>query len=146
MIHASAVTYKGKGLLFSGFSGVGKSTISKIFCNENAQLINDDRIIIKKESDGFYAYNSPMYYEATPQVTKLNYIFLLKQFPSNYIKPIEGVLSLSRIMAFCIQHDYDRILVSNLLDLLTSLTANTKTFELGFVPNRSIVSFVGNIL
>jgi hypothetical protein len=51
-LHASAVLYQGKALLFMGNSGVGKSTLASAFYNEGATFITDDLGVIAFSNDG----------------------------------------------------------------------------------------------
>jgi len=46
LIHASAVEYKGKGLIFLGPSGTGKSTISQLLAStiEDVRVLADDNV------------------------------------------------------------------------------------------------------
>jgi hypothetical protein len=57
--HASAILYKGKGILFCGESGVGKSTSAFTFCQDNALLLNDDisPILFCKDSPIILAFS-----------------------------------------------------------------------------------------
>ena len=51
VLHASAVSCAGRGVLFTGPSGSGKSAISLEIMALGAQLIADDRCIITREKD-----------------------------------------------------------------------------------------------
>lgn len=62
MFHASAVTYEGRAYLFSGPSGVGKSTHTSLWkqCfGEKAQIINDDKPALRCRDGRWYAYGTP---------------------------------------------------------------------------------------
>ena len=63
MIHASAVAVDGKAYLFSAPCGTGKSTHTKqwqkYFGAERAVIINDDKPVLYRNSDGWYAYGTP---------------------------------------------------------------------------------------
>ena len=61
MMHASCAFDGVKARIFSGFSGAGKSTMSKIWSEARNQIINDDRLIIRKQGDDYVVYNTPMY-------------------------------------------------------------------------------------
>ncbi|MCD4768621.1 MAG: hypothetical protein K8R35_00440, partial [Bacteroidales bacterium] len=50
-IHGSGVEYNGKGSVFTGASGRGKSTIAKIYREAGARIIHDDRLVIRKIND-----------------------------------------------------------------------------------------------
>ena len=54
MMHASVTMHKGKGYLFLGVSGTGKSTHSQLWINniEGCELLNDDHPAIKVEDNG----------------------------------------------------------------------------------------------
>ena len=61
-IHASAVIQDGKGYLFLGKSGTGKSTHSQLWLNHipNSELLNDDNPILRLMPDGTArVYGSP---------------------------------------------------------------------------------------
>ena len=54
LIHASVTMHAGKGFLFLGKSGTGKSTHSQLWINniEGCELLNDDNPALRVESDG----------------------------------------------------------------------------------------------
>lgn len=142
MIHASCVFDGVKGRIFTGFSGNGKSTISKLWADAGNLIINDDRIIIRKRETGFYAYNTPMYYKDFPKKTALDAIYLISHFPENKIKKLSGALAVSKVMAFCIQNNFDQKHIKNHLDFLSELCSHISVYELGFVPDSSVVNFI----
>jgi len=62
MMHASVTMHAGKGYLFLGKSGTGKSTHSQLWINniEGCELLNDDNPALKVEDDGsINVYGSP---------------------------------------------------------------------------------------
>lgn len=62
VIHSSAVKHKGKGYMFLGESGTGKSTHSQLWLKNvsDAELINDDNPIVRIEDTGnIMVYGSP---------------------------------------------------------------------------------------
>ena len=61
-IHSSVTMKDGKGYLFLGMSGTGKSTHSQLWINniEGCSLLNDDNPVIRIDTDGvFRVYGSP---------------------------------------------------------------------------------------
>jgi hypothetical protein len=142
MIHASGIFDGEKGRIFTGFSGNGKSTISMLWANAGNQVINDDRLIVRKTGDGYFLYNTPMYYSDRPKKAPLDAIHLISHSPVNKINKQNGALAVSKVMAFCIQNNYDKEYIHNLLNFLGELCTCVPVFELGFVPDSSIVNFV----
>lgn len=60
MIHASVIEYNSYGVLFSGPSGIGKSTQAALWKkHKNADIINGDRGILRFKENEVYVYGSP---------------------------------------------------------------------------------------
>lgn len=63
MLHSSAVIMDGKAYLFSAPSGTGKSTHTglwqKVFGEDRAKILNDDKPAIRALDDGVFAYGTP---------------------------------------------------------------------------------------
>ncbi|MDD4969014.1 MAG: hypothetical protein PHT07_06255 [Paludibacter sp.] len=142
LIHASCIYDGEKGRIFTGFSGNGKSSMSKIWADAGNHVINDDRLIIRKKDDGFFVYNTPMYYSDRPKKAPLHAIHLISHSPDNRIKKQYGALAVSKVMAFCIQNNYNKKFIHNHLDFLSDLCSQIPVYELGFVPDSGIVNFV----
>jgi len=61
-LHASAAVYDGRAYLFSGDSGVGKSTHSRLWQEAlpgAVQIINDDKPALRRVNGVWYAYGTP---------------------------------------------------------------------------------------
>ena len=62
MLHASAVAYDGRAYLFSGPSGIGKSTHSRLWkesFGDGAVVFNDDKPALRYLNGRWYAYGTP---------------------------------------------------------------------------------------
>ncbi|WP_240705108.1 HPr kinase/phosphorylase [Pacificoceanicola onchidii] len=59
ILHASAVSVDGKGLLIRGKSGSGKSSLALELMTRGALLIADDRVIVEKGDAGAVWMRSP---------------------------------------------------------------------------------------
>jgi len=142
MMHASCAFDGTQARLFTGFSGNGKSTISKLWSEAGNQIINDDRIIIRKEEDGFFVYNTPMYYKDLSKRAPLGSIYLIHHSPENILNKLSGALAISKVMAFCIQNNFEKQFIQSRLNFFSDLCAQIPVCELGFVPNESVVHYV----
>ena len=142
MIHAACAFDGKKGRIFSGFSGAGKSTMSKIWGEEGYQIVNDDRLLIRRHGDEFFVYNTPMYYADKPKRAPLNGIFIIHHSPENNIKKINGAVAVSKVMAFCIQNNFDSAIVMNNIKVISDLCAKIPVYSLGVVPNRKVIDFI----
>lgn len=142
LVHASAVIWRGRGLLFSGFSGVGKSTMAQLWQRRGAQVINDDRILIQQSGTRFIAANTPMLYVQKPRENPLNAIFLLQQGPENRLTKLNHAVGVTRLLAFCIQHTYRKAMIEKLMALLIELCNAMPVYELEFTLNHDVTRFL----
>jgi hypothetical protein len=60
LFHAAGVIYQGRGYLFAGHGEAGKSTTARLWDEQpEARVVNDDKVIVRKEAGGFRLYGSP---------------------------------------------------------------------------------------
>ncbi len=142
MMHASCIFDGEKGRIFTGFSGNGKSTISGIWYKAGSKVINDDRIILREINGKIFAYNTPMFYRDQPKKTEVHAIYLISHSPENKIKKVTGAAAISRAMAFCIQNNFDKNQINNQLNFFSKATQYLQVYDLGFVPNETVIDFV----
>jgi hypothetical protein len=121
MMHASCAFDGKKARLFSGFSGAGKSTMSKLWSEAGSRIINDDRLIIRKRERGYVVYNTPMYYRDIPKEALLSSIYLISHSPENKAKELSGALAISKVMAFCIQNNFDKQFIQSRLNFFSEM-------------------------
>jgi len=103
-IHASGMILYGKGVLFVGHSGAGKSTTVSMLKDEG-EILCDDRIIVRRWPDGFRIHGTwshgdvPIVSNAS---ARLHAIFFLEQSAENCIEPIEDRREINRTLPFYI--------------------------------------------
>jgi hypothetical protein len=83
-----------------------------------------------------------MYYSDRPKKAPLSAIYLISHSPKNKVKRLSGALAISKVMAFSIQNNYDKQFIQSRLELFSNLCINIPVYELGFVPDKSVVSFI----
>ena len=91
-VHSSGVILDGKGFLFAGHSGAGKSTMLKLLRGK-AEFLCDDRIIIREWPEGFRIHGTWSHGElpdVSPNSAPLKAIMFLEQAPHNRLIPIEN--------------------------------------------------------
>ena len=127
MLHSSAVAYENKAYLFSAPSGTGKSTHTEIwqrvFGEENAVIINDDKPVIKFEDGDFYVYGTPWSGKSDKNLNirvPLCGICFIEQSKTNNIKQISTKEAAHLILNQTVRPEYKGKMV-NLLNLLDRL-------------------------
>ncbi len=104
ILHAAGMVRDGRGLLFSGHSGAGKSTTVKML-REEWQVLCDDRIAVRREGNGFRMYGTWSHGEI-PTVSAgsapLRALLLLEQSRENRLERIESRGEILKTLAFLV--------------------------------------------
>ncbi len=141
-IHSSGINYKGKGYLFSGISGKGKTTMAGLWDNAGAKVIHDDRLILRKSGTGYFMHNTPVYDNDEPLKSSLDRIFIIEHGTENKIMPAQGANAISLVMANCIQHNWGEDIIARLLGSVSDLCGKVQVSILTFKPDRSIIDHI----
>ena len=96
-VHSAVISMDNDGYMFSGRSGVGKSTHInewvKLFGNDRVTIINGDKPVIRFFDDGIYAYGSPWHgiegWSSNSKI-KLKSVCFLKQSHENRIRELKS--------------------------------------------------------
>lgn len=142
MIHASGVFYNGRGYLFSGMSGKGKTTMATLWDNIGAQVIHDDRLIIRDNEGIFRMHNTPVYKNDVPRSASIDRIFLIDHGKENRITPLREAASVSNVVANCIQHNYSPDMIARFLGSVSLMCSKVPVARLTFRPDRSIIEYI----
>ena len=146
LVHASGINDKTNGYLFSGVSGVGKSTISQLWSEQGATIINDDRIWVQKIDNQWKMFNTPMVsYRQEPLMATLSKIFLISHSHENFITKISNAHGALGVMSNCIQHLFDKKTTASHLDTIFELSESIPIYKLGFKPTSEVVGLIRDI-
>ncbi len=142
LIHASGIINKGKGYLFSGVSGKGKSTMAKLWEDSGAKVIHDDRLVLRNTGSGYRMYNTPVYNNDEPRDAPLNKIFIIEHGANNSIVPVKGATAITLIIANCIQHHWGSEIIARLLGSVSLMSGVVQTAHLAFRPERHVIDYI----
>lgn len=149
-IHASGVLWNQKVYIFSGFSGVGKSTFASLIMKVNGiELLSDERILLVQESKSIYGYGSPWYStldKTSPKGAELAGIFFLRHGKNNQVTPIRPITASSLIYQQFYPAQWDKEKLKSNLALIDSIVSTTPVYHFDFIPNFSAVSFLESFL
>lgn len=150
VLHALGIARNGKGILFVGESGTGKSTLARLWDHEEGiTVLSDDRVIIRKHGDHFWIYGTPWHGEArfaSPGKARLEKLFFLKHGEKNRIREIKGIDQVSRLIACAFPPYWYPPGMDFSLDILNNLAAQVPCQELNFTPDKDAIRFVERII
>ena len=142
MIHGSGISHNGKGYIFSGVSGSGKSTMAMLWKGAGAKVVHDDRLVIRKVGKEYFMYNTPVYDDEVPEYARLDKIFLIAHGKKNREIKIKGAEAVTSVLSNCIQHNWEKTQIDRSLEAVRSLCDTVDISSLEFLPDPSVMSFI----
>lgn len=149
LCHSLGLSDYKNGFLFSGSSGAGKSTLANLWKDQkNIALLSDDRIIIRKKDGRFMIYGTPWHGDAgvaSPDSAPLNKIFFIQHAKKNYCRDVKPMDAAARLLVRSFPTFWDKKGMEFTLQFIDEIVRNIPCYELGFVPDKSIVDYVMGI-
>lgn len=131
--------------LFAGQSGAGKSTIARLWHDEGATILSDDRVVLRLRDGRVWIYGTPWHGEeefASPAAAPLSRLFFLDHGPQNRLHPMRGVQAAARLFVCSFPPFYDEAGLNFTLELLAGIIDRVPCVGLEFVPDTDVISFV----
>lgn len=150
VLHASYVIYKGKALIFTAPSGVGKSTQAMLWEKyRGAEIINGDRCLIRKTENGFVA--GGMYYSGTSEycinrTAAIDALVLLRQSKQSTAKGGQGIGAFRHIFKECTHKTCFPEDTAKAAQLVADLTESICIAELACLPDETAVTALEEFL
>lgn len=147
-IHSSGVIFEGKGLLFVGNSGAGKSIIARMLKNK-AKILCDDQIIVRRHPEGFRIHGTWSNGEipfVSSSSALLKAIFFLEKDEVNKIVPIyDNVEVVRKLLASLIRPLVDKDWWEKMLSLVEKISRGVSFYTLHFDKSGKIVDLLSKI-
>ncbi len=145
IIHGAGIVIDGKGYVFFGPSGIGKTTISRLWRDVGAELLNDDRVAIYRTPSGAWRLaGTPWHGEepiVSPNDVPLGGIIRLRQSGTNTIRSFSPVEGLSELLSCALIPYFSRSRIELAMEIVSSLPDNTLLAEFSFTPNRTALDY-----
>ena len=146
ILHASAVVYQGKALLFSAQSGGGKSTHAALWQEHfGGQILNGDKVILYAGPDGPVACGSPVAGSSqiyVPMCVPLAAVYLLRKAPHNRVLPVSQRDAVLALYGEAVKSTADTEFNSRLLDCILTLQKEIVVYSLECLPHKSAVECI----
>lgn len=142
MFHSSVIMKEGKGYMFLGKSGTGKSTHASLWLQHipQAELLNDDNPIVRIQPDGkAVVYGSP-WSGKTPcyknQSADLKAIVRLHQAPQNEIITLGGIKAYAAVLPSVSNMKWCKEVANGVHQGIDKLLQTVTIYSLGCLPNQ----------
>ncbi len=150
VFHASGIDDNGRGIVFVGHAGEGKSTQAGFWSGiSGAVAMNDDRIAVRYSPDGAVCYGTP--WGGTPDFARYHHapcstIILIEQGLENFIEPLPSSVAAPMLLARAFLPYWDQGLMELAVGNLNKILSTVPVFRLRCRPEPSIVSLVRSVL
>lgn len=141
--HGSLISWEGKGLLFLGPSGIGKTTQAELWNTyRGAQIINGDIVFVQETTKYFLGLGSPWHGSSVyceNSCVPVHAMIVLKQGQENKIRKLEGY---ERVRIVSNSVFYPRWVENGMelcLDTLHHFLTHIPVFELSCLPEEEAV-------
>jgi hypothetical protein len=152
-VHAMGIRdIDGKGLLFGGKSGNGKSTSARLwYKHSKAMVLNDDRVIVRRLNRKFLIYGSPWHGDFGDYLTSrvesalLSRIFFIYHAAKNKAQQFTAQKAFLRLYPVIFPTFWDKGSLENIVSFCQDLVKSIPCYNFGFVNDKKVISFVRKI-
>lgn len=145
-LHAACVRTHLGGILFSGPSGIGKSTQAQLWCdNRGARQINGDRPILSRDGEGWLAWGSPYAGSSRCHINEscpVTAIIMLRQAEECSLRRLSQSEAFRAVWAGLTVCGWDRAFVETASSLTIELIASVPVLEFACTPDQQAVDYL----
>ncbi len=143
--HAAAADFGGRGCLFPGVSGRGKSTLAGLCRAAGGAILGDDRVALNRRHGRFWVFGTPWHRTlslANPVGAELHGVFFLEQAPVNAATLLAPAAACSALLARCFPPYFSHRLMARAVDTAAELAETVPCYRLAFRPEPAAVETV----
>lgn len=145
-LHSALALVHGKGVLFPGAPGSGKSSISALCLQDKeCEVFTDEKVILREKNGMLYAYGTP-WHSTLPVYQNsgvpLQKIFFIKHGKENSFQKISTLDAANRLMVRCFPTFWHKEGMQFALDFCTRIASEIECYEFGFVPDKTAIEFL----
>jgi hypothetical protein len=147
ILHSAGILVDGKGYVFCGKSGSGKSTISNLFkqCGKTI-LLTDESLLLRERNGIVHIYGTPWKGSGdniyNNSKASLEHIYFIFHGENNTRSEIDKCEAIRLLVKQAFPYFWDKKLMLQNFSLMTSIVNLTPCYRLHFLPNNSVVSYI----
>jgi len=147
LLHAASAICEGRAYLFSGVSGAGKTTMTRL-APAGITLLTDEISYLRPSAGGYAAFGTPFAGELARAgencTAPVSALFFLEQGPENRADELTSAESVRRLLRTILFFAEDHGLVEKLLATACDFVAKVPIRRLTFYPDARVWDLVRN--
>lgn len=150
LLHCACLCYDDRAILFSGPSGVGKSTQAKLWQKyRSASIVNGDRALLGKNDADWYAYGWPVCGSSEichNETIPVRAIVMLGQGNTNQIRLLAPIQAFSEIYGQITVNRWDSHSIEQAADQLEALINRIPVYHLDCTVSEEAVDCLDRVM
>ena len=143
LLHGSLVELEGEGVVFTGCSGVGKTTQAQLWERYlQAEILNGDKLMLRLRENGTFAYGVP-WKGSSPycrnRKVPVKGIVALRQAGENSIQRLDSIAAMEYFMPHIFLPHWDQTCMARALDTFDRILGDVPVWLLSCRPDEDAV-------
>ena len=143
LMHGSLVDLDGQGIVFTGYSGVGKTTQAQLWEKyQHADIINGDKLFLRCMEGQTYAYGAP-WKGSSPyclnRKVPVKAVVALQQAKENSIQKLDSLACMEFFLPHLFLPHWDQACLNRVLDTFDQILGNVPVYLLKCRPDKDAV-------
>ncbi len=152
-VHACGIIENGRGTVFIGNSGDGKTTTALLWqASSDAEIVSDDRVILRPHDGTWWMYGTPWHGDAdicSSSRAPLSRIFTLDKALGkaavNHLTPLSPAHGAARLLACAFPPFHDRQGMKTVIGIAAALASEIPLARFSFLNEPSAVELIRSL-
>jgi hypothetical protein len=145
MLNSCGILRDGHALLFTGPSGAGKTTISRLMREHaGAVVLSDDRVVLRPDGSEIRVFATPWPGDGEPSSTdsaRLRAIHVIRHAPEVLAEPLCGATAARAVLENAFLPVHDPVGADAALDFVADLVERVRVIRLGCPKDERVVRY-----
>ncbi len=145
LLHSASAIRNGRAFLFSGVSGAGKTTISRL-APADTTLLSDEISYVRLLGERYYAFGTPfagdLGISGENVMAPLHTIYFLNKGEQNRVSPVSPAAAVSALLRNVLFFADDERLVGRVFQTACEFVSRVPVFELTFRPDEEVWNLI----
>jgi hypothetical protein len=139
------VDHQGRGHLFVGQSGAGKTTTARMWGDDAREIVSDDRVIVREHDGELRMHGTPWHGEAelaSATSAPLAGVYLLTQASENELRELHPAVAVARLFGCTFPPFHNAAAIDFTMSMLERIVSSVPVRELRFTLDRGALELI----